>query len=139
MSPAGPSNGIAKDTRGGHKHTKDDSHKHHQQGKKSTSALVNEEAPLLADDAQDEDIGANAVEERPKDQPVSQWEKPRMFFQNVGHWIWSNKMILALVLLLVGGIIAVIIYFTGMVSPLYSLLFSSRPYSWRSPRVTIRA
>ncbi len=139
MSPVGPSNGTSKDSHEEHKHTKHDSRKHHQHGKKSISARDDEEAPLLADDARDEDIEANAVEERPTDKPVSQREKTRIFFQKVGHWIWSNKMILALVLLLTGGIIAVTVYFTGMVGPLYPLLFSSRSYSWRSPRITIGA
>ena len=120
MSPSGPSNGTAKDPHEGRKHGRYGFRKHGKHGKKAASARDNEDAPLLADDAPNEDIEANAVEE-----PTTKREKTKRWFQKAGHWIWSNKMVLALVLLLIGGIITVVVYFTGMYLLRHPLLFSS--------------
>ena len=105
---------TAKDHQEGHKHSKRNFLKHHKHGKKSRSALDHEDTPLLADNAVNEDIEANGVEEGHSERPVGKQEKARTCFHTIGHWLWNNKMILAIVLVLLGGLVALIVYFTGM-------------------------
>lgn len=134
MSSPGTSNGTVKEPHTGHKHNLFKTHKH---GKKSTLTQEHEEAPLLADGAPNEDMEADAVEECSARQPAKKQGNAREWFQKVGRWLWSNRMILAIALLLMGGIIALIVYFTGMCGPLNLLLFSSICCSWLPPRITI--
>ena len=125
MSPLGASNRTTKDPQEGRKHGKHGFHKFGKHGKKAASAHDNEDAPLLADDAPNEDVEANAVEE-----PATKGEKTKRWLQKAGHWTWSNKMILALVLLLIGGIITVVVYFAGMFVLRISVLFGLGHCSW---------
>ncbi len=124
MSSPGLSDGAVKDA--GPRHTQRNSLKHHKYGRKSASAQDNEEAPLLADDAPNGDIEADTAADSPMRQPAIKRENARRFFQKAAHWLWSNKMILAITLLLFGGVIALLVYFTSMYGPSIHILFSSR-------------
>ena len=136
MSPPNPSNETAKYSHEGHTHTKSNFLKHHRHGKKSPSARDNEEAPLLADDAPNDDIEANPVDETPLEQPATKQEKAKRGILKVGHWIWSNKMMLAIMLLLIGGVIALTVYFIGEFVSCDSILFNLRYGSRLSPKIT---
>ena len=72
-----------------------------------------EQAPLLADDARDdeEDSVEDATQANGK---VSRREKPRIWLRKSWHWLLNNLMITAIILLLLGGLIALLVYFAGM-------------------------
>ena len=127
MSPSGPSNGTTKDPREGRKHGELGFQKHGKHDKNAASENDNEDAPLLADDSPNEDIEASTLKE--PGHLSTKREQTKRFLQNVGHWTWSNKVILALVLLLIGGIVAVVVYFTGMFVLCNLLLLSLRSCS----------
>jgi len=76
-----------------------------------TSSNNRENAPLLADDAPNdvESDGGDAINGE-----VSKQENARAWVRRAWHWALNNLMIIALVLLLLGGIIALIVYFAGM-------------------------
>lgn len=137
MSSPGPSNGALKEAHTGNEHARRNFPKPHMHGKEPTSAQDNEEAPLLADDDSNEGLEANADEESSARRLAKKQGRAGKRVQKAGHWLWSNKMILAITLLLIGGVIALIVYFTGMCDPLYLLLFSSRCCSWLPPRTTV--
>ena len=72
-----------------------------------------EQAPLLADDARDEE--ADSVEDAPRaNGKVPTREKPRIWLRKSWHWLSKNLMTAAIVLLLIGGVIALVVYFAGM-------------------------
>lgn len=83
-----------------------------------SSSNTREDAPLLAEDGPD-DIESN--DEDGNDRNVSNLDKARTWFRKVGHWAWNNLMIVALVLLLLGGVIALLVYFAGMLLVICSL------------------
>lgn len=76
-----------------------------------SSSNTREDAPLLADDGPNdmESDGGDA-----NDRDVSNRDKARTWFRKAGRWAWNNLMVVALVLLLLGGVIALAIYFAGM-------------------------
>lgn len=76
-----------------------------------SSSNTREDAPLLADDGPNDNESNDGDA---NDRNVSSRDKARNWFQQAGRWAWNNLMIVALVLLLLGGVIALIIYFAGM-------------------------
>ena len=81
-----------------------------------TSGRYNEQAPLLADDAPNDE--ADSVEDLPQaNGKVPKREKPRKWLKNAWHWVWNNLMTTAIILLLLGGLIALLVYFAGMFDP----------------------
>ena len=78
-----------------------------------TSRRDGEQAPLLADDARDDE--ADSIEDAPQaNGSVPKREKPRMWLRKSWHWLSNNLMIAAIVLLLLGGLVALLVYFAGM-------------------------
>ena len=72
-----------------------------------------EQAPLLADDAHDDE--ADSVEDAPRaNGKVPTREKPRIWLRKSWHWLSKNLMTIAIVLLLLGGLIALVVYFAGV-------------------------
>ena len=77
------------------------------------SGRDSEQAPLLADDARDDE--ADSVEDAPHaNGKVSNREKPRVWLRKSWHWLSNNIMTTAIILLLLGGLIALLVYFAGM-------------------------
>lgn len=84
--------------------------------KKLFSGRNSEEAPLLADDAPDRDDQVDCVEEdSPSNGKASKLKQPRIWYQKSWDWLLHNLMAVAIMLLLLGGLIALIIYFAGAV------------------------
>lgn len=137
MGSPGPSNGALKEPHTGYEHARRKFPEPHMHGKEPTSANDNEEAPLLADDASNEGFEGNADEESSARRPPKKQGSARKRVQKAGHWLWSNKMVLAITLLLIGGVIALGVYFTGMWYPLDLLLFISSCCSRLPPRTTV--
>lgn len=81
--------------------------------KKTAMASSNnrEDAPLLTDDAPNdvESDGGDVNNEE-----ASKQEGARAWLQKAWHWALNNLMIIALGLLLLGGIVALIVYFAGI-------------------------
>ena len=78
-----------------------------------TSGRDSEQAPLLADDARDDE--ADSIEDAPQaDSKVPKREKPRIWFRKSWDWLLKNLMTTAIILLLLGGLIALLVYFVGM-------------------------
>ena len=71
-----------------------------------------EDAPLLANDSPD-DIESNGGEVTDKD--VSKQHRVTGWFYAAWQWICNNIVIIAMGLLLLGGIVALCIYFGGTV------------------------
>lgn len=130
MSSGSPSNGSVDNPPDAHKHTKQESSKHHKHGKQPSAAHDSEAAPLLADGAADEDIEANDVEEPSNEQPILKQEKVRNCYRKGWHWLRTNLMIVAVVCLLLGGIIALLVYFTGTLETECSMLKLLTTSSW---------
>ena len=97
-----------KDRHEGHKHTKRNYFKKH--GKKAS-----EEAPLIANDAldQDETDDADIAEESPDAQQPSKGNQALGSLQNMGRWLWDHLMVICITILLIGGVVALAIYFAG--------------------------
>lgn len=75
-----------------------------------TSARDSEQAPLLADDARDDE--ADSVEDAPQaNGKVPKREKPRIWLRKSWNWLLNNLMATAIILLLLGGLIALLVYF----------------------------
>ena len=75
-----------------------------------TSGRDSEQAPLLADDALNGDGDSNiddGDEERTKQQRLGNW------LARIWHWCLENLMAIAIILLLIGGIVALSVYFAG--------------------------
>ena len=73
-----------------------------------------EQAPLLADDARDDE--ADSVEDTPQTNgKVPKRERPRIWLRKSWHWLLNNLMTTAIILLLLGGFIALVVYFAGVV------------------------
>ena len=71
-----------------------------------------EDAPLLANDALDgneSDDGETVTGDQGKQRKSSPWS------QKIWHWIRNNLMIVFIVFLLIGGVIALCVYFAGMI------------------------
>lgn len=78
-----------------------------------TSVRDSEQAPLLADDARDDE--ADMVEDAPHaNDKVSKREKPRIWLKKSWDWLLNNLMTAAIILLLLGGLIALVVYFAGV-------------------------
>ena len=77
------------------------------------SGRDSEQAPLLADDARDDE--ADSVEDAPHaNGKVPKREKPRIWLRKSWHWLSKNLMTTAIMLLLLGGLIALLVYFAGV-------------------------
>ena len=77
---------------------------------KPTSGRGSEQAPLLADDAPNGDGDSdleNGEEEDSKQQRV------REGLAKAWHWCLNNLMVIAIIMLLIGGIVALSVYFAG--------------------------
>lgn len=78
-----------------------------------TSGRDSEQAPLLADDARDDE--ADSVEDAPQaNGKVSKREKSRIWLRKSWDWLLNNLMTAAIILLLLGGLIALLVYFAGV-------------------------
>ena len=78
-----------------------------------SSGRDDEQAPLLADDARDDE--ADSVEDTPRaNSKVPKQEKPRIWLHKSWHWLSKNIKTAAIVLLLLGGIVALVAYFAGV-------------------------
>ena len=80
--------------------------------KKPASGRDSEQAPLLADDApngdDDDSSLGDGVEGDSKQGRVCGW------LTKAWHWLLNNLMVVAITLLLLGGIIALCVYFAGL-------------------------
>ena len=83
--------------------------------KKLASWHHGEETPILAND----DSGYNG-EDGNHGEEASRWQsaskKARQGFERIGRRLWRNRMVVAIILLLLGGFIALCVYFGGMCS-----------------------
>ena len=78
-----------------------------------TTGRDSEQAPLLADDAHDDE--ADSVEDAPQvNGKVSKREKPRIWLRKSWDWLLNNLMTTAIILLLLGGFVAILVYFAGV-------------------------
>lgn len=78
-----------------------------------TSGRDSEQAPLLADDARDDE--ADSVDDAPQaNGKVAKREKPRIWLRKSWDWLLNNLMTTAIILLLLGGLIALLVYFAGI-------------------------
>ena len=78
-----------------------------------TSGRDSEQAPLLADDARDDE--ADSVEDAPQANGTgSKQEKPRIWLRKSWNWLLNNLMTATIILLLLGGLIALLVYFAGV-------------------------
>ena len=78
-----------------------------------TSRQGGEQAPLLANDARDDE--ADSVDDALyANGKASKQEKSRTWLGKSWHWLWNNLMTTAIILLLLGGLIALLVYFAGM-------------------------
>lgn len=95
--------------RKGHKHSKRNFFK-----SKKNSKNASEEAPLLVDDAPNDidDIAGTEEREVIGEQPKRSG-KANKWFRTCWQWLWSHLMIVSIVALLIGGIIALCVYFAG--------------------------
>lgn len=76
--------------------------------KNPTAARDNEDAPLLADDAaSDHGDGPRDVGDHDHDRKFS------TYFGSFGRWVLRNRMVVAILCLLLGGFIALCIYLGG--------------------------
>ncbi len=84
-----------------------------------TSVRDSEQAPLLADDARDDE--ADSVEDAPQaNGKAPKREKPRIWLRKSWDWLMNNLMTTAIILLLLGGLVALLVYFAGVLD-LYSV------------------
>lgn len=75
-----------------------------------TSGRDGEQAPLLADDAHDDE--ADSVEDAPQaNGKAPKRKKPRIWLRKSWSWLLKNLMTAAIILLLLGGLIALLVYF----------------------------
>ena len=85
-----------------------------------------EEAPLLADDVHGDE--EDSVEDAPRaNGKVPTREKPRIWLRKSWHWLSKNLTTAAIVLLLLGGLIALVAYFAGVFYFTPSIYFGSSP------------
>ena len=78
-----------------------------------TSGRDSEQAPLLADDARDDE--ADSIEDAPQaNDKAPKSGKPRMWLRKSRDWLMNNIMTSAIILLLLGGLIALVVYFAGV-------------------------
>lgn len=78
-----------------------------------TSGRNSEQAPLLADDARDDE--AESIEDAPQaNDKASKSGKPRIWLRKSKDWLMNNVMTTAIILLLLGGLIALVVYFAGV-------------------------
>ena len=76
-------------------------------------ARDSEQAPLLVDNARDDE--ADSVEDAPRaNGKVAKREGSRGWLRKSWSWLLNNLMITAIILLLLGGLVALLVYFTGM-------------------------
>lgn len=94
--------------------------------KKPAAGGSREDAPLLADDAAD-DIESDGGEAANGE--ISNKEKAGAWFQKGWHWILNNLMVVAIVLLLLGGVVALCVYFAGMFHAAAGMWIKLRSYS----------
>lgn len=72
-----------------------------------------EQAPLLADDARDEE--ADSVEDAPQaNGKLPKQGKLRSWLRKFWVWLLNNLMTTAIILLLLGGLVALLVYFVGV-------------------------
>ena len=78
-----------------------------------TSTRNSEQAPLLADDAHDDE--ADSLEDAPQANGKGhRREKPRIWLGKSWDWLMNNLMATAIILVLLGGLIALLVYFAGV-------------------------
>ncbi len=77
---------------------------------KPTSGRDSEQAPLLADDALNGD-GDSDLENG--DEEDSKQQRVRDGLAKAWHWCLNNLMVIGIILLLIGGIVALSVYFAG--------------------------
>lgn len=78
-----------------------------------TSGRDSEQAPLLADDARDDE--ADSIEDAPQaNDKAPKSGKPRIWLRKSWNWLLNNIMTTAIILLLLGGLIALVVYFAGV-------------------------
>lgn len=94
--------------------------------KKPAAGGSREDAPLLADDAAD-DIESDGGEAANGE--ISNKEKAGAWFQKGWHWILNNLMVVAIILLLLGGVVALCVYFAGMFRAATRLGIKLTPHS----------
>ena len=76
-------------------------------------AVEREDAPLLADDAaSDDEHESRNVESQTNSQPTTR-RSLRTYLTRFWRWILKNRMVVAILSLLLGGFIALCIYFGG--------------------------
>ena len=76
-------------------------------------ARDSEQAPLLADDARDDE--ADSVEDAQQaNGKVAKRKESRGWLRKSWTWLLNNLMVTAIILLLLGGLVALLVYFTGM-------------------------
>lgn len=77
-------------------------------------ARDSEQAPLVADDARDDE--ADSVEDAPQaNSKAAKRKESRSWLRRYWTWLLNNIMITAIILLLLGGLVALLVYFTGMI------------------------
>ena len=93
-----------KDRHEGHKHNKRNYFK--RRGKNPS-----EEAPLLANDTEEETDDADIVEDMPANGGGPEESRSFTQLKNAGHWLWNHLLIFCVMVLLIGGVIALVVYF----------------------------
>lgn len=91
-----------------HQHSTRNVFRYHKHGKSSVPSQRSEVAPLLAN-GNDEDSEADGDLEDANGK-VSKGQKLRDTFNQMVHWIQENVKLLAIVILLIAGVIALCVY-----------------------------
>ena len=79
-------------------------------GKRSAGGHGDEETPLLADDTMSQEDGTRNTSAQDGPLKATQSKKPTGLFGRMGRWISRNRMVVAILFLLLGGFIALCIY-----------------------------
>lgn len=77
----------------------------------STASQSHEDAPLLANGGPDD---SESDGEQAANGKQSKQAKPNAWLSKAWHWVLNNLMIVFIALLLLGGIIALSVYFAGI-------------------------
>ena len=68
---------------------------------------------MIANDALAETDDADVVEDAPHDEPALKDDRSFTTLRSAGQWLWNHLMLICIVVLLIGGIVVLAVYFAG--------------------------
>ena len=81
-------------------------------GKKPAPEHDSEDAPMLTNDNSSNDREDGSLDDEASGRKTA-GSRARRWFRRVGRRLWRNRMVVAIILLLLGGFIALCVYFGG--------------------------